>query len=471
MTSEPQISERERTILRLVAMGATNQQIANQLHISVNTVKVHLRNIFEKIDVASRTEATVYAIRLGLVQLDGQPSQHGGTPGHTTLEAAPSSPEPTIETAVLDEERPIAPLVGEASLVRPAEAPEEAHPPHQRATSRRTLLLAVLAGVGVLLVAAVVYALLQRQLAPVAPPQAATTPAPTNRWKHHVVWPRARANFAVAAYDGKVYAIGGSAATGPSAAVDRFDPAQGQWVSLNDKPTPATHVQGVTIGGRIYIPGGEGKSGEILTVFEAYDPRSQQWESLPALPQARSRYALATFEGKLYLFGGWDGKNARKEVFEYDPANKRWTERAPLPTARSNAGAAIFQDHIYVIGGENEQGALRVNERFDPTGSGNSAWASVVPLTAAVATPAVVGTVDSVLVFDPQLRIAAQYSPAKDSWSPPLAIPADTAISSRALTLSTSIFLFGQPDLQDASAVSEYQVSYQTLFPLINTGQ
>src|SRR5215207_2123066 len=65
-----QISEREREILRLVAMGATNQQIANELNISVNTVKVHLRNIFGKIGAASRTEATVYAIRSGLVNVD-----------------------------------------------------------------------------------------------------------------------------------------------------------------------------------------------------------------------------------------------------------------------------------------------------------------------------------------------------------------------------------------------------------------
>src|SRR5262249_27136917 len=151
----------------------------------------------------------------------------------------------------------------------------------------------------------------------------------------------------------------------------------------------------------------------------------------------------ATFEGRLYLFGGWDGKSTRREVFEYDPANKRWTVRAPLPTARSNAGATIFQDHIYVIGGENEQGALRVNERFDPSASGDSPWEPVVPMAAAIATPAVVGTVDSVLVFDPQLRTAVQYSPARDSWTPAVTIPSDIAISPRALQLSTGIFLFG----------------------------
>ncbi len=95
MSSESaQISERERDILRLVAMGATNQQIANQLNISINTVKVHLRNIFEKIGAASRTEATVYAIRQGLVQLDTPPARAEilATPA-ATLEA-PELAEP-----------------------------------------------------------------------------------------------------------------------------------------------------------------------------------------------------------------------------------------------------------------------------------------------------------------------------------------------------------------------------------------
>ncbi len=63
-----ELSDRELEILRLVATGASNKEIAQQLVISANTVKVHLRNIFAKIGATSRTEAALYAVRAGLVQ-------------------------------------------------------------------------------------------------------------------------------------------------------------------------------------------------------------------------------------------------------------------------------------------------------------------------------------------------------------------------------------------------------------------
>src|SRR5205085_4304762 len=65
----PDLSARELEILRLLATGVSNKQIAQQLVISPNTVKVHLRNIFSKIGAASRTEAALYAMREGLVQI------------------------------------------------------------------------------------------------------------------------------------------------------------------------------------------------------------------------------------------------------------------------------------------------------------------------------------------------------------------------------------------------------------------
>ena len=73
------LSEREREIIHLVATGATNRMIAQELTISPNTVKVHLRNIFTKLEISSRTEATVIAIREGWVDVsDGEGEPRDG---------------------------------------------------------------------------------------------------------------------------------------------------------------------------------------------------------------------------------------------------------------------------------------------------------------------------------------------------------------------------------------------------------
>ncbi len=64
---EQSLTERELLVLRLVASGASNQDIADKLTISINTVKSHLKNILDKLQLENRTQAATYALKHGLV--------------------------------------------------------------------------------------------------------------------------------------------------------------------------------------------------------------------------------------------------------------------------------------------------------------------------------------------------------------------------------------------------------------------
>jgi two-component system NarL family response regulator len=65
----PRLTERELEVLRLVAKGLNNREIAKQLFISENTVKNHVRNILEKLQLHSRMEAVMYAVREKLLDI------------------------------------------------------------------------------------------------------------------------------------------------------------------------------------------------------------------------------------------------------------------------------------------------------------------------------------------------------------------------------------------------------------------
>lgn len=62
------LTEREKDVLNWLAQGASNEEISKHLYVTVATVKAHLTNIFEKLQVTSRTQAIVSAFKLGLVQ-------------------------------------------------------------------------------------------------------------------------------------------------------------------------------------------------------------------------------------------------------------------------------------------------------------------------------------------------------------------------------------------------------------------
>src|SRR5258708_36471873 len=64
----PRLTEREMQVLKLVARGMNNRDIAKELFISENTVKNHVRNILEKLQIHSRMEAVMVAVREKLIE-------------------------------------------------------------------------------------------------------------------------------------------------------------------------------------------------------------------------------------------------------------------------------------------------------------------------------------------------------------------------------------------------------------------
>jgi DNA-binding CsgD family transcriptional regulator len=91
MSDANPLTRRETETLNLLAEGLSNDEIALQLGISPNTVKVHVRNIFEKMGVQSRTEATMEAVRRGWIQVPGV---------DTSPDVIPETPSwPPLETS------------------------------------------------------------------------------------------------------------------------------------------------------------------------------------------------------------------------------------------------------------------------------------------------------------------------------------------------------------------------------------
>ena len=71
--AEPLITKREEEVLQLIADGLSTQEVADQLYISLKTVKNHLASIYQKLDSRDRTQAVVRAVRMGIISIHPEP--------------------------------------------------------------------------------------------------------------------------------------------------------------------------------------------------------------------------------------------------------------------------------------------------------------------------------------------------------------------------------------------------------------
>lgn len=456
-----ELSEREREILILVANGASNKEVAQQLFISPNTVKVHLRNIFGKIGVSSRTEAALYAVRAGFVQLaaDIPPSVEAASANGNV----PSAAAPAIVV-------PVAPAAPPLPLA--------AHPRARRWP--RWLAAAVLVVVAAITAVVVVprMGLVPTPVSPTSVPTAITLVTPP-RWQARAAMLTARTHLATVAHAGLMYAIGGEAAGAITGTTERYDPASDAWTTLAPKPQPSSDIGAAVIGGLIYVPGGRLASGAVTDVVEVYDTLSNAWDTRAPLPVAMSGYAVASFEGRLYVFGGWNGASYVASVYAYDPAADAWSERTRMPTARGFGAAVVSGGKIFVVGGADAQGLTRAIEAYVPARDSESAnpWETLPDGPDDLSIMAATSIADNLYVAGRHAETrnfaAWEYRPEADTWQPLdlTSAPGDEPNWLSVVAVNTHLYvLSSSPSNTTALQFSAYQALYTNLIPVITSG-
>jgi DNA-binding CsgD family transcriptional regulator/N-acetylneuraminic acid mutarotase len=431
------LSERELDILRLIATGISNKEIAAQLYISTNTVRVHLRNIFAKIDVDSRTEAAMYAVRVGLVQ--------------SPIPALGVSPDSSR-----GEEK------ARSSGVR------QIWGRHPRAVliSVSALLLILLTGV--------VFTLVRRPAASgIVPKPLEVVPTGNSLWQVLAAMPTSRKGMAVASFENRIYAIGGESKQVVTGVVECYDPTMNVWSERTPKPLPVADVGAATVGGVIYVPGGRTSSGEQTNVLEVYDPLQDRWEKRTSLPVALSGYGLAALEGRVYLFGGTDGHDTLNTVYVYDPSRDNWSKLTSMPTRRAYVGAAVAGERIFVLGGFDGKQALVTNEVFSPhLESREQPWSQAAPMPFSRYSVGVASVADSVYVLGGEGNSANSltsvvYLLRTDEWQAFESPPADLGKDARLVSLGNYIYFIGGQTTSGTGYTLSYQAVNTVVIPIV----
>jgi DNA-binding CsgD family transcriptional regulator len=337
MNGNNELSDRELEILRLVATGASNKEIARQLSISANTVKVHLRNIFAKIGVVSRTEAAMYAVREGVLQGVNEKLNEN--------------------------------MVNDLFIARDVEQ-------HISKPWLNYILFIFFALILLMFVLLLNNRINLVTLQNTGFSASSTLPTDYQRLQTLPKMSQSRAGLALVTYDNKVYAIGGDDSGGVTGLTESFNPQTNYWTTLSEKPTPVTDVQAAVIGGKIYVPGGRLSNGELSSNLEIYNPLMDEWSRGKNLPKALSAYSLVAFEGNLYLFGGWDTTSYSNVVLEYNPDAEVWSEKSKMLNKLGFSGATVVGGNIHVIGGYDGLVIYSTNAIYSPGNDaiGEVAW-------------------------------------------------------------------------------------------------
>lgn len=475
------LSKREIDVLRCLADGSSNKEIAAALFISENTVKVHLRNVYTKLGVSSRTEAAKVAIQQGVIASHIKPEPE---------------PEPEVvevvaeETAVIEEEVQEE-LIEEETAVFTEEIVESSLPtPQPQATAppdspkshwRLYAIIGALAG----MMAIIIIFALQQQSTPqadatVLPPTPIpfkNTPIGDTAWSHSRPLAQGRAYMAMATVGLNIYLIGGETGDGEAVMVDgavqRFNSSTKEWTTVVAKPTAVSDATAAILFGEIYVTGGKLDDGEITAVVEAYSPANDAWRPVASLPEPLSGGLTLSDGSYLYHIGGWNGDDYVNTVYLYDAAADSWRPLPAMTEARAFTAGAQMAGQLFVVGGFDGEKDLATCERFTVV---DEEWSACADMLLARMDGGATAVLNKLYIIGGETEeadspaFAEQYDPNTDTWQI-VNIPAETngiGLRGNGVThVETTIYSIGgrhQSDLLTNTLIYT-PIVYQTFIP------
>ncbi|MBX7214286.1 MAG: LuxR C-terminal-related transcriptional regulator [Thermoflexales bacterium] len=413
------LTERELEVVRLVATGATNKEIAAALFVSPNTVKVHLRNIFIKLETESRTAVTLHAVRHGWVTVAQPPGDLTPMPA----EADPATP------AVVDVDSAPTVLAEPVVLRPPTGIAPNPLPLPPLARLRR---IALVGGLAVTLVGSLL-ALPARDAATASvaggpltlKPGAGTAgsalrvPGETTRWFERERLPAGREYAVAAGVNDGVLVFGGVTADEPTGEVLLYSPRTNGWTTLTaQKSTPVGLAAAAAINGIVYVSGGMLAGDTPTDRVEAFETATGAWTRVASLPVALAGHASVALSGTLYVLGGYSAQGASSAVFAYQPGQAAWTRVAGLSSPRGLLAAASLGGSIYALGGQSDGEDRSDCERYDPASDRWTPCARMSVRRSAFGAAAAGGTL---YAFggggSTYLGFSERYDPARDTWT------------------------------------------------------
>ena len=378
---ENPLSDREMEVARLLVTGATNGEIARALVISPHTVKVHLRNVFDKLQVSSRTEASMLVVKRGWVVMEG-------------VEVTSADATHT-DVRIIEDEAPAIP--------QPEPLPnlDAAPRPWQLGIVVFALAMAL---VGLLLPAWIATPMSTLGLLSDSGQTVLGKPVLNNlpyRWEVQAPLSQPRSRLAAVEVANQIYVIGGESEEGvPLDLVEIFDLDTKLWRQGASLPSPRANLAMAIHGDDLIVAGGSrlenadgtpGTSNTSVGIAMAlyddmtrYNRTDDSWTDGGKLPMPLAGMALTAYEDTLYLMGGWNGRQMQDTLWslplaQFEEATPDdWQVVTHLPRAVAWFGAVMVNDLIYVVGGYDGREELADFATFNVT---RGEWQRLASLT------------------------------------------------------------------------------------------